>query len=591
MNHILDKEQNIKYLITWKLSRLSRRIYDVLDIVKQLDGGDKVLITVKDNINTTDEKDKHMLHFAAIFAEFERDTLIVQVKGGMEQKAREGKWNGGKAPLGYDLINKALVINTEGKQIVEEIYKRYISGEGYKTIADTLNNKGLRTREGKLFSTSAVKFILTNPTYKGWVRWGYRKDWDKKIENPKTGKKERKRKYNEKAIIVEGKHEAIISEERYNIVQELIENNPRRNMKRFQGHHLLSGLLRCPHCNYGMSIQRAVSKGKEYMYYVCNQYQNKKTCSAEGISKNKIEEEFFNILEIRLNGDDFKEQIRLLAKNKDLRIEEVNNELKRFENIKNKLLRDEDLIADELLNFDNDRVVEKIRERLIKVGEDIQKIEKEILNVKRKRKRVEEEILDAEEMFAVLDSNVKLIRQLDKEMQQILVRKIIKEIKVKDKKISEIVFNFGETIFVEEDGKLVLGSNVIGRALSQVVRGKSMKNNDKIYKMSFAKVYPLLVAKAERKGRTQTEVNEIITWLTGYSLDGLERVLENQIDYETFFSEAPNLNPQRSLIKGVVCGIRVEDIQEPLMQEIRYLDKLIDELAKGKTMDKILRKE
>jgi len=118
-----------------------------------------------------------------------------------------------------------------------------------------------------------------------------------------------------------------------------------------------------------------------------------------------------------------------------------------------------------------------------------------------------------------------------------------------------------------------------------------MKNNDKIYKMSFAKVYPLLVAKAERKGRTQTEVNEIITWLTGYSLDGLERVLENQIDYETFFSEAPNLNPRRSLIKGVVCGIRVEDIQEPLMQEIRYLDKLIDELAKGKTMDKILRKE
>lgn len=249
MNHILDAEQNIKYLITWKLSRLSRRIYDVLDIVKQLDGGSKVLITVKDNINTTDEKDKHMLHFAAIFAEFERDTLIVQVKGGMEQKAREGEWNGGKAPLGYDLINKKLVINSEKKLIIEEIYKRYISGEGYKTIADTLNNKGLRTREGKLFSTSAVKFILTNPTYKGWVRWGYRKDWDKRIENPKTGKKERKRKYNEKAILKEGIHEAIISEERYAIVQELIENNPRRHVKRFQGHHLLSGLLRCPHCN------------------------------------------------------------------------------------------------------------------------------------------------------------------------------------------------------------------------------------------------------------------------------------------------------------------------------------------------------
>lgn len=118
-----------------------------------------------------------------------------------------------------------------------------------------------------------------------------------------------------------------------------------------------------------------------------------------------------------------------------------------------------------------------------------------------------------------------------------------------------------------------------------------MKNNEKVYKMSFSKVYPLLVAKAERKGRTQAEVNEIIYWLTGYSRDGFERVLENHTNYETFFSEAPLLNPQRSLIKGVVCGIRVEDIVEPLMQEIRYLDKLIDELAKGKTMDKILRKE
>lgn len=118
-----------------------------------------------------------------------------------------------------------------------------------------------------------------------------------------------------------------------------------------------------------------------------------------------------------------------------------------------------------------------------------------------------------------------------------------------------------------------------------------MKNNEKVYKMSFGKVYPLLVAKAERKGRTQAEVNEIISWLTGYSDDGLGRVLENNTDYETFFSEAPNLNPQRSLIKGVICGIRIEDIEEQLMQEIRYLDKLVDELAKGKSMDKILRKE
>lgn len=111
-----------------------------------------------------------------------------------------------------------------------------------------------------------------------------------------------------------------------------------------------------------------------------------------------------------------------------------------------------------------------------------------------------------------------------------------------------------------------------------------------IYTMSFASIYPLYITKAEKKGRTKTEVDEIIRWLTGYSQEELEEEIEKQTDFETFFAEAPRLNPSRALIKGVVCGVRVEEIKEPTMQEIRYLDKLIDELAKGKAMDKIMRK-
>ena len=114
-------------------------------------------------------------------------------------------------------------------------------------------------------------------------------------------------------------------------------------------------------------------------------------------------------------------------------------------------------------------------------------------------------------------------------------------------------------------------------------------SNHKIYKMSFAKVYPLYVSKAEKR-RTKAEVDEIIRWLTGYSQEELELQLEKQVDFETFFAEAPQLNPSRTLIKGVICGVRVEEIEEPLMREIRYLDKLIDELARGKAMEKILRK-
>jgi len=112
----------------------------------------------------------------------------------------------------------------------------------------------------------------------------------------------------------------------------------------------------------------------------------------------------------------------------------------------------------------------------------------------------------------------------------------------------------------------------------------------RIYTTSFASVYPLYLAKVAKKGRTKAEVDQIISWLTGYGQKELETQLKKQTDFETFFADAPKINPSRTLIKGVVCGVRVEDIEEPVMREIRYLDKLIDELARGKAMDKILRK-
>ena len=111
----------------------------------------------------------------------------------------------------------------------------------------------------------------------------------------------------------------------------------------------------------------------------------------------------------------------------------------------------------------------------------------------------------------------------------------------------------------------------------------------RIYTTSFASVYPLYVAKAERKGRTKAEVDEIILWLTGYSPAEFDAQLANKSDFETFFAQAPALNPARADIKGLICGVRVEEVAEPLMREIRYLDKLVDELAKGKAMGKILR--
>lgn len=116
-----------------------------------------------------------------------------------------------------------------------------------------------------------------------------------------------------------------------------------------------------------------------------------------------------------------------------------------------------------------------------------------------------------------------------------------------------------------------------------------MPEKHRIYTMTFSSVYPHYVAKAEKKGRTQAEVDTIIRWLTGYTQRQLQSHLKKQTNFEDFFTNAPELNTNRTLIKGVICGVRIEEIEDPLMREVRYLDKLIDELAKGKTMDKILR--
>ena len=115
------------------------------------------------------------------------------------------------------------------------------------------------------------------------------------------------------------------------------------------------------------------------------------------------------------------------------------------------------------------------------------------------------------------------------------------------------------------------------------------KSLERVYRMKFADVYPLYVQKAERKNRTKAEVDQIILWLTGYNQTELQKQIKQGTTFEAFFAQAPVLNPNRSLIKGVICGVRVEDIEDPLMQKIRYLDKLVDELAKGKAMEKILR--
>lgn len=139
-------------------------------------------------------------------------------------------------------------------------------------------------------------------------------------------------------------------------------------------------------------------------------------------------------------------------------------------------------------------------------------------------------------------------------------------------------------------GPIFLKSDIIGSTILKCYRKLGVMTKHRIYTVSFASVYPMYIAKAEKKGRTKAEVDEIIRWLMGYTQKKLKAQLKNQADIETFIAQAPKPNPDRKLIKGVICGVRIEEIKEPTMREIRYLDKLIDELAKGRPMEKILRK-
>jgi hypothetical protein len=159
---------------------------------------------------------------------------------------------------------------------------------------------------------------------------------------------------------------------------------------------------------------------------------------------------------------------------------------------------------------------------------------------------------------------------------------------VQDRRAVGAIQLFGFPIVVHLAGKILYQASFQLAKIPASSGDKTMSNH-RIFAMPFAKVYPLYVQKAERKNRTQEEVDQVICWLTGYDEAGLQQQIKLENDFETFFAQAPALHPNSSLIKGVVCGIRVEEVADPLMQKIRWLDKLIDELAKGKALEKILR--
>lgn len=322
-----------------------------------------------------------------------------------------------------------------------------MKGNGYKTIALNLNEKGFKTKLGKPFNGNGVKEILKNPTYCGYIRWGYRENWGKLHEGNK-----RKREYSESPIMSRGIHEAIITKETFDKVQEMIDNNTRHHMKQFNGNHLLSGLLRCPDCGYGMSIQIVKSKGKIYEYYTCNQYQTYKRCKANSIRKNAIEKEFLKIFEQAINKPEVLKSMLDGMNNISQQNKEIERTIKRKENALRNLEDKENKLLDELIEG-NDNYKSIIRRKIQEVSDEREFLENDIIKLKASLKQINSSKLNTDEILQLLKNAGKLIPLLDKPAQQSLVRTLTSSINLENKRIKEVHFNFreGEKVVSEGD--------------------------------------------------------------------------------------------------------------------------------------------
>lgn len=369
-------------VIVWKISRLSRKQLDFLTIIDEFEKNNISFNSYSENIDATNPAGKAMLQMMSSFAELERNTIIENVKMGMKQRANEGEWNGGII-LGYKSENKSLVIVNNEAEIVRYIFRLYLDGMGYKAIANRLNHEGYKTKKSRGFSITSIRTILTNPTYAGYIRYNQVEDWNKK----------RRKGKNKDFIMVEGKHEAIISREIWNKAQKILIEKSHKPTKTFTGSYPLTTLLRCPVCGQGMIGHRSKNSTGEYIrYYQCGNfhYKGSAVCRSNMVRADYAEEYVFSKLEKLTSEPSLLKQIIDKVNEKITKYKQpLNNQLKGAEeNLKkvnvniNKYLSlfednkiPPDIITDKLNSLDNEKRLLENRIKEIKTELDKPNIE------------------------------------------------------------------------------------------------------------------------------------------------------------------------------------------------------------------------
>jgi len=307
---LADAEQKkFDIVLVWKMNRLARKSLDLMNIVEQLNSKNIAFRSYTEKYETETPTGKLHFQMMAAIAEYERNNIAENVKMGMIARAKDGQWNGGQV-MGYDVVEKdsenkkrkqtGLQINEQEAKIIRLIFKMYTTGHGYKAIANKINQDGYRTKKNKTFSLNAIKTIVTNPLYAGYIRYNVRRDWNEKRRN----------NINPNPIIVKGEHPSIISEETWKIAQKVYKERSCKPNRIHEGVFPLTGIMRCPQCGAGMVIGRTTNRTKSgekrvLEYYVCGAWKNKGTvaCRSNAVRTEYADDYVLNKLEALMKSE------------------------------------------------------------------------------------------------------------------------------------------------------------------------------------------------------------------------------------------------------------------------------------------------
>lgn len=455
-------ENKFQEIWVWKTNRLARNHLDLLKIVDELNKNNVGFKSCSEAFDTATPTGKLLMNVLASIGEFERESIVENVKMGMKQRAREGKWNGGTV-LGYntvkiDNIENKTKLEIEEKEafIVKEIFRLYAEGRGLKAITNLVNKLGYKTKRGNFFTPIAIRTILLNPIYIGKIRYNVRENWSEK----------RRKGINKNPIYAAGSHDPIISLDLWNRVQELYKRKSQKPKRLFDGTFPLTGLIKCPMCGASMVAGRVKRKLKNgniniIRYYQCGAWRNKGTaaCRSNGVRADKVEEQVFKrINQIVLNDKILKDTVSKLNDNAHNKIKPLEEELyitnKKVQNLEKKKNRvfdlyEEGMIAKDILTSRLEHISNEIE---INLAQKV-RIEKEL------RQNTSNPV-SVYTIKKLLIRFYDLIEKVEPIKQKLILQLIITKININNKReLDSIVIHINEQIEkyilnVEEDGSL-----------------------------------------------------------------------------------------------------------------------------------------